>query len=69
MAEARRRPEPVEPGNASDLLGTNRFHPLLSAEDQVELVKRIDAGVYADHLLREAEASGWELSAERRRGL
>ncbi|GAA3784517.1 sigma-70 family RNA polymerase sigma factor [Streptomyces chiangmaiensis] len=73
VVEARRRSEPVEPGDASDLLGhyLNEIGstPLLSAREEVELAKRIEAGVYADHLLCEAEASGCELPAERRRDL
>ncbi|MFJ9012676.1 sigma-70 family RNA polymerase sigma factor [Streptomyces canus] len=73
VAEARRRTEPTEPGDSSDLLGQylNQIGstPLLSAAEEVELAKRIEAGVYADHLLREAEADGWELSADRRRDL
>ncbi|ALO92355.1 RNA polymerase sigma factor SigB [Streptomyces hygroscopicus subsp. limoneus] len=73
VAGARRRPEPVEPGDASDLLGQylNEIGstPLLGAEEEVGLATRIEAGVYADHLLREAEADGRELPADRRRDL
>jgi sigma-70-like protein len=70
VAWARRRTEPVEPGDASDLLGQylNEIGstPVLSAEQVVNLAKRIEAAVYADHLLRETEADGRELPADRR---
>jgi len=73
VVEARRRSEPVEPGDSSDLLGQylNQIGstPLLSAEEEVDLAKRIEAGVYADHLVREAAADGRELVADRRRDL
>jgi RNA polymerase primary sigma factor/RNA polymerase nonessential primary-like sigma factor len=42
---------------------------LLTAEEEVDLAKRIEAGVYADELLREAEADRRELPARRRRDL
>jgi RNA polymerase sigma factor (sigma-70 family) len=43
--------------------------PLLTAQQEVELAKRIEAGVYAAELLRRAQADGTELSAERRADL
>ncbi|KWX03830.1 RNA polymerase sigma factor SigB [Carbonactinospora thermoautotrophica] len=43
--------------------------PLLSAEEEIELAKRIEAGVYAAELLREADAGERHLSAEQRREL
>ncbi|MER6411271.1 sigma-70 family RNA polymerase sigma factor [Streptomyces humidus] len=72
VVEARRRSEPVEPGDSSDLLGQYLKQigstPLLSAAEEVDLAQRIEAGVYADHLPREA-ADGRELLAGRRRDL
>jgi RNA polymerase primary sigma factor len=45
--------------------------PLLSAAEEVELAKRIEAGVYAERLLHEADAGGTKrrLSAKRRHEL
>jgi RNA polymerase sigma factor (sigma-70 family) len=43
--------------------------PLLSAEDEVELAKRIEAGVYAAELLRAADAGERSINAARRREL
>jgi RNA polymerase sigma factor (sigma-70 family) len=40
--------------------------PLLTAQQEVDLARRIEAGVYAGELLRRAEADGTELSAQRR---
>ena len=51
------RVEPLEPEDGSDLLG--RYFAqvaqteLLTAEEEVDLAKAIEAGVYADHLLAE----------------
>nr|WP_245941629.1 sigma-70 family RNA polymerase sigma factor [Vallicoccus soli] len=43
--------------------------PLLTAEQEVDLSERIEAGLYADHLLREAEEQGVELDPLRLRDL
>jgi RNA polymerase sigma factor (sigma-70 family) len=43
--------------------------PLLSANEEVDLAKRIEAGVYADELLRQAEAGERCLGARYRREL
>jgi RNA polymerase sigma factor (sigma-70 family) len=43
--------------------------PLLTAQQEVDLAKRIEAGVYAAELLRRAEEDGTELPARRRREL
>jgi RNA polymerase primary sigma factor len=43
--------------------------PLLTAAEEVELSKRIEAGVYAAEILRAAEAGERRLSAARRRDL
>jgi RNA polymerase sigma factor (sigma-70 family) len=43
--------------------------PLLTAEQEVELAKRIEAGLYAAQLLRDAAAHGRPLSPTRRREL
>jgi RNA polymerase primary sigma factor len=40
--------------------------PLLTAQQEVDLAKRVEAGVYAAELLRRAAAQGTELTAERR---
>nr|WP_232266977.1 sigma-70 family RNA polymerase sigma factor [Streptomyces pactum] len=62
---ARHRAEPREPHEDPDLvrryLDQIGATPLLTAEQEVELSKRIEAGVYADELLREAEADRREL--------
>ncbi|MFH8371442.1 sigma-70 family RNA polymerase sigma factor [Streptomyces sp. NPDC018031] len=67
---ARRRAEPREPHEDPDLvrryLDQIGATPLLTAEQEVELSKRIEAGVYADELLREAEADRHELPPDRR---
>jgi RNA polymerase sigma factor (sigma-70 family) len=42
---------------------------LLTAEEEVELAKRIEAGVHAAHLLEEAAEQGVELPEERRHDL
>ncbi|WP_236242590.1 sigma-70 family RNA polymerase sigma factor [Streptomyces sp. CC228A] len=71
---ARRRTEPAEPGDGFDLvrqyLEQITRTPLLTAEEEVDLAKRIEAGVYADRLLREAEADpGGGPPPQRRRDL
>jgi RNA polymerase primary sigma factor len=43
--------------------------PLLNAEQEVELAKRIEAGLYAAERLRQAEESGEKLSTQVRRDL
>jgi len=43
--------------------------PLLTAEQEVALAKRIEAGVYAAELLRQAEAGEFDVPVERRRDL
>ncbi len=52
------RREPYEPHDEPDLLGQYLAQigktPLLTAEEEVELARRIEAGVYARHLLDEA---------------
>ncbi|PXY33145.1 RNA polymerase subunit sigma [Prauserella coralliicola] len=40
--------------------------PLLTATEEVELAKRIEAGVYAAELIRQADAGGRALPADRR---
>lgn len=66
---APRRAEPSEPNDDTDLVRQylNQISAdLLTAEQEVELAKRIEAGVYAAHLLDEAEQ---RLSAQRRADL
>jgi RNA polymerase sigma factor (sigma-70 family) len=69
-AAAARPAEPGEPYEERDLIGQYLEQisrtPLLGAEQEVELAKRIEAGVYADELLREAEADRRGLPAGRR---
>ena len=43
--------------------------PLLNAEQEVDLAKRIEAGLYAAELLRQKEESGEEVTVEMRREL
>ncbi len=43
--------------------------PLLSAPEEVELAKRIEAGVYAAELLRAADAGEQDITADRRNDL
>jgi len=69
----RHRAEPQEPYDEPDLV---RYYldeigatPLLSAEEEVDLAKRIEAGVYAYRLLEEADAGETRLPAKRRREL
>ncbi|MEU6084815.1 sigma-70 family RNA polymerase sigma factor [Streptomyces sp. NPDC047108] len=63
-ATAHRRTDPAGQGEEPDLLRQYLVQiaatPLLTAEQEVELARRIEAGVYADALLREAEADGRE---------
>lgn len=67
------RVEPVERDDEADLVGQYLCQitatPLLAAEQEVELAKRIEAGVYAAELLRRADAGEAELSEVRRREL
>ncbi|WP_129668437.1 sigma-70 family RNA polymerase sigma factor [Phytoactinopolyspora endophytica] len=61
-SEAARRSEPREAEADYDLVGQYLKQigstPLLSAEDEVDLAKRIEAGVYARQLLEQADAGG-----------
>ncbi|MGI5489242.1 sigma-70 family RNA polymerase sigma factor [Microtetraspora malaysiensis] len=54
------RAEPYEPHDEQDLLGQYLSQigrtPLLSAQDEVDLARRIEAGLYARHLLEEMGA-------------
>jgi RNA polymerase primary sigma factor/RNA polymerase nonessential primary-like sigma factor len=56
------RREPYEPYDEPDLLGQYLAQigrtALLTAEEEVELARRIEAGVYARHLLDEADREG-----------
>ncbi|MFJ8648697.1 sigma-70 family RNA polymerase sigma factor [Streptomyces sp. NPDC093546] len=71
------RREPGRPDDEPDLvrqyLSQIAATPLLTAEEEVELAKRIEAGVYADELLHEADAAAAPgrrpLSPRRRRDL
>ncbi|MFC0865867.1 sigma-70 family RNA polymerase sigma factor [Sphaerimonospora cavernae] len=67
------RAEPYEPYDELDLLGQYLQQigqtPLLTAGQEVDLAKRIEAGVYARHLLDENAAAGGGLDAERRTDL
>jgi RNA polymerase sigma factor (sigma-70 family) len=71
------RAEPYEPYDEPDLLGQYLRQigrtPLLSAAEEVELARRIEAGVYARHLLDRADAAeateAERLSPERRADL
>ncbi|MCP2163511.1 RNA polymerase nonessential primary-like sigma factor [Goodfellowiella coeruleoviolacea] len=67
------RAEPREPGNEADLLGQYLRQisatPLLSAAEEVDLSRWIEAGVYAAELLRRADAGERELSGDERREL
>ncbi|GAA4890244.1 sigma-70 family RNA polymerase sigma factor [Streptomyces coeruleoprunus] len=73
LVTGRRRTDPAEPDEAADLvrqyLAQISATPLLGAEEEVDLAKRIEAGVYADELLREAEADRRDLPAGRTRDL
>jgi RNA polymerase sigma factor (sigma-70 family) len=65
------RSEPRLPDEDYDLVGQYlkqiRATPLLTAADEVELAKRIEAGVYAAELLRAVDAGERELPAGTRR--
>jgi RNA polymerase sigma factor (sigma-70 family) len=65
----RTRPEPSEPGEEVSLfkeyLHQIAATPLLTAAEEVELAKRIEAGVYANELLRQHETGAGELPADR----
>jgi RNA polymerase sigma factor (sigma-70 family) len=67
------RTEPYERDGDEDLvrryLNQIGKTELLTAEQEVELAKRVEAGVYAAHLLHEAQEPGVDLPAERRRDL
>jgi RNA polymerase primary sigma factor len=71
--QARARSEPYERDGDEDLvrqyLNQIGQTELLTAEQEVELAKRIEAGVFAAHLLDDARESGVDLQAERRRDL
>ncbi|NED94947.1 sigma-70 family RNA polymerase sigma factor [Phytoactinopolyspora alkaliphila] len=58
----RARTEPREPEADYDLVGQYLKQiggtPLLSASEEVDLAKRIEAGLYAQHLLAEASGDG-----------
>jgi RNA polymerase sigma factor (sigma-70 family) len=58
-----------EPDLVGQYLAQIGSTPLLSAEDEVDLAKRIEAGVYAAELLRAANAGERRLNAVRRREL
>ncbi|HEX2361217.1 MAG TPA: sigma-70 family RNA polymerase sigma factor [Jiangellaceae bacterium] len=58
-----------EPDLVGQYLAQIGSTPLLSAEDEVELAKRIEAGVYAAELLRAADAGERSINAARRREL
>jgi RNA polymerase primary sigma factor/RNA polymerase nonessential primary-like sigma factor len=66
-----RRSEPRLPDEEYDLVGQYlkqiRATPLLTAAEEVELAKRIEAGVYAAEMLRAADAGERELPAGTRR--
>jgi RNA polymerase sigma factor (sigma-70 family) len=70
---ARPRSRTPEPGDEADLLGQylNQISatPLLSAEEEVRLAQRIEAGVRAAEELARAEAEGSDLPPRRRREL
>ncbi|HEX6198495.1 MAG TPA: sigma-70 family RNA polymerase sigma factor [Jiangellaceae bacterium] len=66
-----RRSEPRLPDDDYDLVGQYLKQigqtPLLTAADEVELAKRIEAGVYAAELLRAVDAGERDLPADMRR--
>ncbi len=63
----RRRAHDEDPDLVRFYLDEVGATPLLTAEQEVELAKRIEAGVYAAQLLRESASHGRSLSAARRR--
>jgi len=65
----RRRAHDEDPDLVRFYLDEIGATPLLTAEQEVELAKRIEAGVYAAQLLREGASHGRSLSAARRREL
>ncbi|HEV2778854.1 MAG TPA: sigma-70 family RNA polymerase sigma factor [Actinophytocola sp.] len=69
----RARPEPSEPGEEASLfnqyLNQIAATPLLSAAEEVELAKQIEAGVYAAELLHQHESGARELSERDRADL
>jgi RNA polymerase primary sigma factor len=58
-----------EPDLVGQYLAQIGSTPLLSADEEVELAKRIEVGVYAAELVRTAEAGNQRISAARRRAL
>ncbi|MFC9913110.1 sigma-70 family RNA polymerase sigma factor [Streptomyces sp. NPDC127197] len=68
-----RQARPGEPHEEPDLVRQYLTQigsiPLLTAAEEVDLAKRIEAGVYAEELLREAEADRRELAPQWRRDL
>ncbi|HEU4543747.1 MAG TPA: sigma-70 family RNA polymerase sigma factor [Jiangellaceae bacterium] len=70
-ANGARRSEPRLPDEDYDLVGQYlkqiRATPLLTAAEEVELAKRIEAGVFAAELLRAVDAGERELSPGTRR--
>lgn len=58
-----------EPDLVGQYLSQIGSTPLLTAPEEVDLAKRIEAGVYADQLLRSADAGGKKLTPTRRREL
>ncbi|MFC4001188.1 RNA polymerase sigma factor RpoD/SigA [Prauserella oleivorans] len=68
MTATRRRTRPA--GEDADLvrvyLDEIGATPLLTAEQEIDLAKRIEAGVYAAELIRQADSGGRPLPADRR---
>ncbi|SHG63030.1 RNA polymerase primary sigma factor/RNA polymerase nonessential primary-like sigma factor [Streptoalloteichus hindustanus] len=66
------RSEPAGPENDTDLvrqyLSQISATPLLTAPDEVDLARRIEAGVYAAELLRQADEGERELTPDERAG-
>jgi RNA polymerase sigma factor (sigma-70 family) len=65
----RRRPIDEDPDLVRFYLDEIGATPLLTAEQEVELAKRIEAGLYAEQLLRDAAAHGRPVTPARRREL
>jgi RNA polymerase sigma factor (sigma-70 family) len=67
------RSEPIEPGAEASLvnqyLNQIAATPLLTAAEEVDLARRIEAGVYAAELLRQHESAERELTEASRREL
>ncbi|TNC24846.1 sigma-70 family RNA polymerase sigma factor [Amycolatopsis alkalitolerans] len=55
-----------EPDSVRDYLDAIGAVPLLTATEEVDLAKRIEAGVYAAELVRRADAGEQELTGDRR---